>query len=115
MTDPDPRSVEALLRKASWPLVVAGGVSFVAAKISVSAKEERQSKILGYADDLDAGRLKVRPGLEASIRDSAGRIEKRGDTYDENDALMAFGFIAICLGVCFSLYANKLRKARTGE
>lgn len=115
MTDPNPQSVEALLRKASWPLVFVGGASFVAAKISESAKEESDLKILGYADDLDAGRLKVRPGLEASIRESAGRIEKSGDTYDENDALMAFGFIALCLGVAFSIYANKLRKARTGE
>jgi hypothetical protein len=114
MTDPEPGSVEAMLRKTSWPLVVVGGVSFVAAKMSASAKEERQMKILGYADDLDAGRLKVRPGLEASIRESARRIEQTGDTYDGNDALMAFGFIALCLGVAFSIYAHKLRKGRGG-
>lgn len=114
MTDPEPGSVEAMLRKASWPLVVVGGVSFVAAKISASAKEERQLKILGYADDLDAGRLKVRPGLEASIRESANRIERGGDTYDGNAALMAFGVIALCLGMAFSIYAHKLRKDRGG-
>lgn len=114
MTDPDPKSVEALLRKASWPLVVVGGVSLIAAKISESAREERQMKILGYADDLDAGKLKVRPGLETSIRESARRIEQRVDTYDGNDAFMAFGFIALCLGVAFSIYAHKLRKDRGG-
>lgn len=114
MTDPDPKSVEALLRKASWPLVVIGAASFVAAKISASAREERQMKILGYADDLDAGRLKVRPGLETSIRESARRIEQTGESYDGNDALMAFGFIALCLGVVFSIYAHKLRKDRGG-
>ncbi len=114
MTDPEPGSVEAMLRKASWPLVVVGGVSLVAAKMSVSAKEERQLKILGYADDLDAGRLKVRPGLEASIRESANRIERGGDTYDANTALMAFGMIALCLGMAFSIYAHKLHKDRGG-
>lgn len=114
MTDPEPGSIEAILRKASWPLVVVGGVSFVAAKMSASAKEERQLKVLGYADDLDAGRLKVRPGLEASIRESANRIERGGDSYDGNDALMAFGFIALCLGMAFSIYAHKLRKDRGG-
>lgn len=114
MTDPEPGSVEAMLRKASWPLVVVGGVSFVAAKISASAKEERQLKILGYADDLDAGRLKVKPELAASIRESARRIEKGGETYELNDALMAFGFIALFLGMAFSIYAHKLRKDRGG-
>lgn len=114
MTDPEPGSVEAILRKASWPLVVVGGVSFVAAKMSASAKEERQLKILGYADDLDAGRLKARPGLEASIRESANRIERGGDTYDGHAALMAFGMIALCLGMAFSIYAHKLRKNRGG-
>lgn len=103
-----------MLRKASWPLVVVGGVSFVAAKMSASAKEERQLKILGYEDDLDAGRLMVRPGLEASILESANRIERGGDSYDGNDALMAFGFIALCLGMAFSIYAHKLRKDRGG-
>ncbi len=114
MTDPDPQSVEALLRKASWPLVVFGGASFVAAKISESAREEGQMKILGYADDLDAGRLKAEPRLEALIRASARRIEQTGDTYDGNDALMASGLIALCLGVAFSIYAHKLRKDRGG-
>jgi hypothetical protein len=114
MTDPDPGSVEAMLRKASWPLVVIGGVSFVAAKMSASADEEREFKILGYADDIDSGRLKVKPELAASIRESARHIEKRGETYDQNDALMAFGIIALCLGMLFSIYAHKLRKDRGG-
>ena len=114
MTDPEPGSVEATLRKASWPLVVVGGVSFVAARISAPAKEERQLKILGYADDLDAGRLKVKPELAASIRESARRIEKGGETYELNDALMAFGVITLFLGIAFSIYAHKLRKDRGG-
>jgi hypothetical protein len=114
MNDPEPGSTEAMLVKASWPLVVVGCAVFVAAKYSETAREERVERVLAMKDDLDAGRLKLRPGTETSLREVVGRIEKK-EAYDEYSAAMCSGFIAICLGVFFSLYASKLRKKRTGE
>lgn len=87
---------------------------FITAKYSETAREEGNERILAMKDDLDAGRLKLRPGTETSLREVVRGIEK-GESYDGYSAAMCSGFIAICLGVFFSLYANKLRKARIGE
>lgn len=114
MNNPEPGSIEATLDKASWPLVAVGCVVFVTAKYSETAREERQERILADKDDLDAGRLKLRPGTESSLREIVRSIEK-GESHDGESAAMCSGFIAICLGVFFSLYANKLRKKRSGE
>ena len=102
MTDPNPGKAETLLRKSSWAgLVIGAGVMVLAMTY------ERQARADYYRAEVAAGRLTVSPEVRYLI-------ESRKEAPDYWEA-RAGGPALILVGLGCSLYANKLRKARTGE
>ena len=107
MNEPAPSSAETLLRKSSWAGFVIGAGVMVLAMTYERQAEESQARADYYRGEVAAGRLTVSPEVRYLI-------ESRKEAPDYWEA-RAGGLALILVGLGCSLYANKLRKARTGE
>ena len=107
MPTPAPGSAETLLRKSSWAGFVIGAGVMVLAMTYEKQAEESQARADYYRGEVAAGRLTVSPEVRYLI-------ENRKEAPDYWEA-RAGGLALILVGLGCSLYANKLRKARTGE
>ena len=107
MTDPNPGKAETLLRKSSWAGLVIGAGVMVLAMTYEKQGEESQARSDYYRGEVASGRLTVSPETRYLMEHS-----KEAPDYWE---ARAGGLALILVGLGCSLYANKLRKARTGE
>ena len=107
MTDPNPGKAETLLRKSSWAGLVIGAGVMVLAMTYERQAEESQARSDYYRGEVASGRLTVSPETRYLMEHS-----KEAPDYWE---ARAGGLALILVGLGCSLYANKLRKARTGE
>ena len=96
MNDPNPGKAETLLRKSSWAGFVIGAGVMVLAMTYEKQAEESQARA-----DYYRGEVRY-------------LIENRKEAPDYWEA-RAGGLALILVGLGCSLYANKLRKKRTGE
>ena len=107
MNHPNPGKAETLLRKSSWAGFVIGAGLMLLAMIYEKQAEESRARADYYRGEVAAGRLTADPTTRYLMEHS-----KEAPDYWE---ARAGGLALILVGLGCSLYANKLRKARTGE
>ena len=116
MTKPNSSSAETLLRKSSWAGFVIGAGLMVWSLIPAKKAWEAETKI---AYDLrrmtGGGRMSPEQRVKLSAIEKEMRAFYAQDYWDSLGARAGGGLALILLGLGCSLYANKLRKARTGE
>ena len=109
MTKPTPGSAETLLRKSSWAGFVIGAALMLVAMVYEKQEEESHARAEFYRGEVAAGRLAVSPETRALMY-----LNSNSRPQDYWEARTG-GLALILLGLGCSIYANKLRKARTGE
>ena len=109
MTKPTPSSAETLLRQSSWAGFVIGAGLILVAMVYEKQSEESHVRSEFYRGEVAAGRLTVDPSTLALMDKNT---DLRPPDYWE---ARTGGLALILVGLGCSLYANKLRKARTGE
>lgn len=116
MTDPNPGKAETLLRKSSWAGFVIGAGLMVWSLIPAKKAWEAETKI---AYDLrrmtGGGRMSPEQRVKLSANEKEMRAFYAQDYWDSLEARAGGGLALILVGLGCSLYANKLRKKRTGE
>ena len=110
MSDPQPGSTEAILRKSSWFAFIIGGALIVLSSTYESQERESHECAEYYRREVDEGRLKVSPGLKAMMDEN-----RRNYKTPDHSGTRAFGFLLIFVGLGLSTYSNSLRKIRTAE
>jgi hypothetical protein len=109
MTEPNPGSTETLLRKSSWAGFVIGAGLMLMGLWDEKQAEESHAQREFYRGEVAAGRLTVDPTTRALMDlNSNSRPQDYWKT-------RTGGLALILVGLGCSLYANKLREARTGE
>ena len=109
MTEPTPGSAETLLRKSSWAGFVIGAGLMLMGVWDEKQSEESHARSEFYRGEVAAGRLTVDPTTRALM--DLNSNSRPADYWKTRTG----GLALILLGLCCSIYANKLRKARTGE
>jgi len=109
MTKHTPGSAETLLRKSSWAGFVIGAGLMLMGLWDEKQSEESHARREFYRGEVAAGRLTVDPTTRALMDLNSN---SRPQDYWE---VRTGGLALILLGLGCSIYANKLRKARTGE
>lgn len=110
MSDQKPNTTETILRKSSWVAFLAGGGLIALASVYENSEKATQERADYYRGEVEAGRIEVRPGTRVMMDEM--RRKRQEPDYSGNRAT---GFLLLFTGLGCSLYANKLRKARTGE
>lgn len=108
MNDPNPGKAETLLRKSSWVGLVIGVGLVILSGIYEMRQGESEVRLDYYRGEVAAGRLT----LDSTTR---ALMEHNVQTYHDHEywGERAGGLALILVGLGCSLYANKLRKART--
>ena len=109
MTKPNSSSAETLLRKSSWAGFVIGAGLMLIAMVYEKQSEESHARSDFYREEVAAGRLTVDP-LTRALMDKNSNL-RPPDYWKTRTG----GLALILIGLGCSLYANKLRKVRTGE
>ncbi len=109
MPPPTPGSAETLLRKSSWAGFVIGAGLMLMAIVYEKQSEESHARSEFYRGEVAAGRLTVSPETRALMDFNSN--SRPADYWKTRTG----GLALILVGLGCSLYANKLRKARTGE
>jgi hypothetical protein len=102
-----PGSAETLLRKSSWAGFVIGAALMVLATIYQKEENEYVARVIAHYND---------KSLYTEHHQGTRDIWSRGVRENAQDywKTRTGGLALILLGLGCSLYANKLRKARTG-
>jgi len=110
MSDPQPGSTEAILRKSSWFAFIIGGALIILSSAYESQQRDRHERAEYYRKEVDEGRLNVSPGLKTMMDEN-----RRNYKTPDNSGTRAVGFLLLLVGLGLSTYSNSLRKKRAGE